>query len=127
MPRCLAMSLANWLILYDVSRLDELRLETLSVPVRPNDGPRSASAAPDGQPHGRVSGNPYHRQFGSNVIQIEPANSTSEVVFLNVLTATDASHTIPQQAAYRVTSRGAIVVEINGATSILKVPEWFSK
>ena len=90
------------------------------------DGQAEALRA-DGESRGPVPGNKYHRQYGSNVIQLDPGDATAGIVLLNVLTATDASQTIPPQAAYRVARRGQIEVEVNGVKCKLEVPEWFAE
>ena len=79
---------------------------------------------PAGKPLGAAEGNPYHRKYGQNVVQIDPGNDRTKTVFLHVLTAVEAAEKTPPQAAYRVSQPGRIELTVDGATTSLVVPEW---
>jgi hypothetical protein len=78
-----------------------------------------------GRSLGAVEGNAYHRQYGQNVVQIEPADSGTQTVFLHVLTATEASETTKPKTSCRVIQPGQIEVTVDTATTKLNVPPWF--
>jgi hypothetical protein len=75
-----------------------------------------------GRPLGAVEGNAYHRKYGQNVVQIDPADSGTQTIYLHVLTATEADETTPPKATYRAGEPGRIEVTVDGATTNLTVP-----
>jgi hypothetical protein len=77
-----------------------------------------------GHPQDLREGNPYHLQFGKNVVQIEPAAESGRAVFLHVLTAVDADQDQPPQTVYRVIQPGTIEVQVEGANTRFSVPNW---
>ena len=78
---------------------------------------------PTGKPFGQVEGNVYHRQYGQNVVQIDPGNDGTQTIFLHVLTATEAGETIPPEITYRIREPGKIELTVNRITTSLAVPE----
>jgi len=79
----------------------------------------------DGRRQGAAHGNPYHRKYGSSVVQIDPGNRTRQTVFLHVLTATDEDGAGPPQTALRLTRPGQVELRVDGVTTTLTVPKWF--
>jgi hypothetical protein len=78
-----------------------------------------------GKSLGPVEGNPYHREYGQKVVQIDPGNDGTQTVFLHVLTATEVGEMTPPRATYRVSKPGQIELTVDGVTTSLAVPEWF--
>jgi hypothetical protein len=72
-------------------------------------------------------GNAYHLKYGQNVVQIDSAQNSPRTVFLHVLTAVDGRETTPPAASYRTLRPGQIEVAVDGATTTLAVPEWFTR
>lgn len=83
--------------------------------------------SPAGKSLGPVEGNAYHREYGQQVVQIDPGNTRTQTVFLHVLTAVDSTEVVPPQATYRVDKPGQIVLTVDGVTTSLVVPEWFNE
>jgi len=90
-------------------------------------GGQTRTLRADGRSDAPVPGNPYHLKYGGHVIQIDPGDSAHGMVFLHVLTAADADHTAAPAATYRHVRRGQIEVRVNGATTLLSVPDWFGE
>ena len=82
---------------------------------------------PTGKPLGPVEGNAYHRKHGQKVVQIDPGNARTQTIFLHVLTAVETEELNPPKATYRVSEDGQIELTVDGATTNLAVPEWFTK
>jgi hypothetical protein len=79
-----------------------------------------------GRPIGAVQGNAYHRQYGRNVIQIDPESQGTQAIFLHVLTAAEGEQTAPPEASYQASEPGQIQVTVDGISTTLPVPSWFS-
>jgi hypothetical protein len=92
-------------------------------------GGKAEAFAAAGQSRGGVEGNPYHLQYGSHVVQVDPAGrgGPGRTVFLHVLTAVDAAETTPPKAACRLVGAGRLEVTVDGARTVLAVPEWFKE
>ena len=75
---------------------------------------------------GAVQGNAYHRQYGRNVIQIDPESQGTQTIFLHVLTAAEGQQTAPPEASYQAGEPGEIEVTVDGISTTLAVPSWFS-
>lgn len=82
---------------------------------------------PTGRALGAVQGNSYHRNYGQNVVQIDPVSDGTKTVFLHVLTATDAEEMDPPRASYRISGLGRIEVTVDEAKTSLAVPQWFTR
>jgi hypothetical protein len=80
-----------------------------------------------GQSLGPTAGNAYHLKYGQNVVEIDPGQKSARTVFLHVLTAVDGRETTPPAASYRISRPGRIEVAVDGATTTLAVPEWFTE
>ena len=91
--------------------------------VNARDGARAF--APDGQAAGDVPGNPFHRQFGKHVVQVDPGTADDRTVFLHVLTAADADAAAAPEASCRLVRPGRAQVTVGGLSTTLEVPEWF--
>jgi hypothetical protein len=79
----------------------------------------------DGRRQGACEGNPYHREFGGNVAQIDPGGQRRQTVFLHVLTATGEDAAGPPNVALRLIRRGQAELQVEDAKTILAVPNWF--
>jgi hypothetical protein len=79
----------------------------------------------DGRYKGTCEGNPYHRKFGSSVVQIETASRIRQTVFLHVLTATDEGGSAPPETKLRLVNKGQVELSVDDAKTILAVPKWF--
>ena len=93
--------------------------------VNAKDGARAF--APDGQARGDVTGNPFHRQYGKHVVQIDPGTTDRRTVFLHVLTAVDEGAAAPPKASCRLVGPGRAEVIVEGLSITLSVPEWFGR
>lgn len=82
---------------------------------------------PAGKSLGAVEGNSYHRNYGRNVVQVDPGSDGTETVFLHVLTATEAAETNPPSASYRISGPGQIELTVDDAKTILAVPDWLAR
>jgi hypothetical protein len=82
---------------------------------------------PSGKRLGPVQGNAYHRKYGQRVVQIEPSNGCTQTIYLHVLTAVESANLMPPQATCRMVGRGQIAVSVNGVSTSLAVPEWFTQ
>jgi len=80
---------------------------------------------PSGQLQGPVEENAYHRQFGANVIQIDPGVDGCRTVFLHVLTAADSAQTQAPRASCRMTKAGRLQVLVEGSSTDFSVPTAF--
>lgn len=79
----------------------------------------------DGRRDGTCEVNRYHRDFGGNVVQIEPRDGIQQAVFLHVLTATDENGTDPPEVVLRLIRPGQAELSVDDAKTILVVPKWF--
>jgi len=79
----------------------------------------------DGRHQGTCEGNPYHRKFGSSVVQIETAGRIRQTVFLHVLTATDEDGSGSLKTELRLVSPGRVELSVDDVKTILAVPKWF--
>ncbi len=79
----------------------------------------------DGRSRGLCSGSRYHRDFGADVVQIDPGNELRQTVFLNVLTATDKDGSGPPTIKVRAPRSGELELRVSDARTTLTVPEWF--
>jgi len=89
-------------------------------------GGKAEAFDPAGRSKGQTTGNSYHLKFGKQVVQIEPSNGTTRMVFLHVLTAVDARQEQPPRAACRLTQAGRLEVAVDGESTRLSVPEWIT-
>jgi hypothetical protein len=88
---------------------------------------KAEAFGPDGRSRGICEANPFHREFGGNVVQIEAADEARKMVFLHVLTAAEESQTDPPEIAIQLIGPGEAELEIDGRKTSLTVPEWFLK
>ncbi len=77
---------------------------------------------PNGRSLGPTAGNPYHREYGARVVQIDPGNTSKQTIFLHVLTATEAEEATPPEATVRVSTPGKIDLSVDGKVVSLTVP-----
>jgi len=91
--------------------------------VNAKDGARAFG--PDGHAAGEATGNAFHRQFGTYVVQIDPGTTTDHTVFLHVLTAADADRAAAPEASCRHVPPRQVEVTVGGLSTTLAVPEWF--
>ena len=80
---------------------------------------------PTGERLGQAPGDAFHREYGQQVVQIEPEIGRTRTVFLHVLTAVDSADLIPPKVTYRLVQNRQIEVSVDGATTNLAVPTWF--
>jgi len=66
-------------------------------------------------------------KYGRKVVQIDPGTTHSRIMFLHVLTATEAEQTLPPKVAFRVVAPGRIEVTVDDATTVLAVPEEYAQ
>jgi hypothetical protein len=92
-----------------------------------HDDGKAEAFDPAGQSLAAVDGNSYHRNYGQNVVQIDPANDGAQTVFLHVLTATEAEEMNPPRASYRVSGPGQIELTVDDSKTSLTVPDWFTR
>jgi len=72
-----------------------------------------------------VAGDSYHRKYGKHVVQLDPGNASTRTVFVNVLTATDASAEGPPKASLGKVSPRVVEVSVGKLKTRLAVPKWF--
>lgn len=90
-------------------------------------GGKAEAFDPAGASKGAVDGNPYHLQYGKNVLQIEPVDKSTRTVFLHVLTATGASKAAQPEIACRRVGPKTLEVRAGPAVTRLSVPGWALK
>jgi hypothetical protein len=88
---------------------------------------KAEAFSPEGSPLGPVAGNAEHLKYGRKVVQIDPGTTHSRIMFLHVLTATEAEQTLPPKVAFRVVAPGRIEVTVDDATTVLAVPEEYAQ
>lgn len=75
---------------------------------------------------GPVEGSPFHREFGQQLVQIDPGNDHTHTLFLHVLTATESDEVTPPRVSFRLSEPGKLVVFVDGNETRLAVPKWFA-
>jgi hypothetical protein len=78
---------------------------------------------PSGKPLGPVEGNRYLREFGREVVQIDPGNTGTRTIFLHVLTAVDAVDSTPADVNCGEIKQDKLKLSIDSATTLLCVSE----
>jgi hypothetical protein len=79
----------------------------------------------NGRSRGICEANPFHREFGGNVVQIEATDKALTMVFLHVLTAAEESQTDPPEIAIQLIDPGEVELKVDGRKTILTVPKGF--
>lgn len=79
----------------------------------------------NGNPKGVCEGNPYHQNFGANVVQISPWRRVPRTLFLHVLTVAEEDETAPPEVELRLIRPGQVELWVDDAKTTLVVPRWF--
>lgn len=91
-------------------------------------GGQAEAFDPTGRSTGAAPGNPYHLEFGGDVIQIDPVNAGPRVVFLHVLTAAGGGEMDkPPAASHRLVRPGLMEITVDESKATVGVPEWFTE
>lgn len=88
-----------------------------------HDGGKAEAFQPAGQSLGEVPGNAYHHEFGGHVVQIDPGQEGSRIVFLHVLTAVVEAVTAGPEVSCRPAGPGKIEVTVDGTRTMLKLSD----